>query len=254
MNGRRAVTVAMLGMLSVPGTALAQTLSAEPDAPPGITITGIGFARLAAPGAAQPTAVGRAVRDARRRAAAIAAEARVQPGQVTEVELQDTFQQFGGPRPALFAAAAATVTFSIVDGAGGSDEAREVSAYGSASAPVEPRNPRGNRSIRRAVLAARLAVTPRAAAAALRNARIAAGAAGLEPGGIVSISEQREPYFYEVALGSFGPARFCGIIRRSIFRRDPDTGRSRLVRRVRRRRCNFPRPYALRLEATYEAR
>jgi hypothetical protein len=68
------------------------------------------------------------------------------------------------------------------------------------------------------------------------------------------MSEERQPYFYEPVLGFFAPGRFCGIVRRAVRRRDPDTGRSRVVRRVRSRRCFIPRPYTLRLEATYEAR
>lgn len=121
-------------------------------------------------------------------------------------------------------------------------------------APVKPRNRRDNRSIGQALSAARLAVTPEAATTARGQVETAARSAGLTLGAIVSISEQRQPYPYDAALGSFGPGRFCGIVRRAVFRRDPDTGRSRVVRRVRRRRCQFPRTFSLRLEATYEVR
>jgi hypothetical protein len=152
-------------------------------------------------------------------------------------------------------AAAATVTFSIVGGAQGSEDARKVKAYGAGSVPVEPKNPRSNRSIRQALFAARLAVIPEAAGAARQNVETAARSADLTLGGIVSIADQSEaPYFYDVALGSFGPGEFCRVERRPIFRRDRGTGRRRVVRRVRRRRCFFPRTLRLRVEATYEAR
>jgi uncharacterized protein DUF541 len=219
--------------------------------------------------AAQPIAATHAVADARKRAQAIAEAAGVQLGEVDQVELQDTFQQFRQSqshcrrsrrtrrlrcRVPPLAAAAARVTFSIVDGAQGAEDAREVQAYGAASVPVEPKNPRSNRSIRQALFAARLAVIPEAAAAAHENVETAARAAGLELGGTVSFSEQGEPYFYDVALGSFAPGQYCRVVRTAIRRRDPQTGRRRVVRRVRRRRCFFPRTLRLRLEATYEAR
>lgn len=272
--------VAAVGLLAVPGTALGKFLPFGEDYGPGVTVTGAGFARVAAPGrpsersieraveAAQPTAVARAVRDARRRAAAIAAAAGVQLGELARVELEDTFQRFGQPaercrrarrgglprcRVPAFTVSAATVTFGIVGGAD-SEGTRTVAAYGVASALVEPENPRGDRSIGRALLAARLTVTPAAARSARRNVETAARSAGLGLGRLVSISEQREPYFYDPALGSFGPGQFCGLVRRAIVRRDPITGERRVVRRVRRRRCYFPRTFSLRLEATYEAR
>lgn len=91
-------------------------------------------------------------------------------------------------------------------------------------------------------------------APALPGARLYRGRLAVGP--IISLSEQRQPYpyFYDAALGSFGPGQFCGVVRRPIFRRDPETGRPRLVRRVRNRACRFPRTLDLRLEATYEAR
>jgi uncharacterized protein YggE len=279
-RGRR-IAVTALGLLLVPGAALAQFAPVEEEAGPGITITGAGFAHVAAPSrlsdlsiqdaidAAQPIAVTHAVGDARERAEAIARAAGARLGPVDQVELQDAFPQFRQSqshcrrsrrtrrlrcRVPPLTAAAATVTFSIAGGAQGSEDARKVKAYGAASIPVEPKNPRGNASIRRAFLAARLAVIPEATAAARRNVETAARSAGLTLGGIVSISEQAEPYFYDAALGSFGPGQYCRVIRLPITRRDPQTGRRRVVRRVRRRRCFFPRTLRLRFEATYEAR
>jgi hypothetical protein len=176
-SGRRlAVAVTALGLLAMPGAAHAQFLPVEEEAPPGITISGTGLARMSGPSrlsddsiqraidAAQPRAATRAMRDARRRSAAIADAAGVALGQVTKLELQDEFLQFGQSRrhcraprrnepprcrvPA-FTAAVATVTSSIVGGPQDSEDRVEVEVDGSASAPVEPDNPRNNRSIRR---------------------------------------------------------------------------------------------------------
>jgi hypothetical protein len=58
-------------------------------------------------------------------------------------------------------------------------------------------------------------------------------------GSLFSIAEIRRPYEDPVA-GSFGPGRFCGTIRRPVFRRDPTTGRRTIVRRITERRCFFP--------------
>jgi hypothetical protein len=234
------------------------------DPLPGITITGVGLARP------EGDAVSRAVRDARRRASSIAEAVGVQLGDADQVELRQ-ISQFGEPRPCRqggggesnrcgdgLEAAAATVTFAIVGGSDGTAAERRILAPGVASAAVEPTDPLRNQPIKRALLAARRTVTPVAAAVARRNARTAALSAGLQLGPIISIAEAPPLYygsiFYDAALGSFGPGRFCGFVKRPIIRRDPETGVPRVVRRVRQRRCVIPRPYTLRLEATYEAR
>ncbi|HET7574914.1 MAG TPA: hypothetical protein VFJ99_07345, partial [Solirubrobacterales bacterium] len=89
-------------------------------------------------------------------------------------------------------------------------------------------------------------------------ARLAARAAGLGLAALVSVSEAQPafyygPTFYETALGTFGPGRFCGIVRRPVLRRDPDTGAVRVVRRVPRRSCYSPASYGLRFAVSYEA-
>jgi uncharacterized protein YggE len=274
------VTVAALVVLAAPATASAQFFPIAEEAGPGITISGTGLAHVEAPSrltelsiqraveSANTTASRRAMRDARRRAQGMAEAAGVELGAVTEVGLDDAFPQFGPPRTHCrrprdgsrqrcrvppFTASKATVTFSIAGGAEGSDGVT-VEAYGSAAIPVEPPDRHSNRSITQAVLEARRAAIPAAAAAARRNAGTAARSAGLELGGIVSLAEEQPFYPYDVTLGTFGPGRFCGVVRRPIVRRDPDTGRFRVVGRTRRRRCNVPRTVTLRLEAVYEAR
>jgi hypothetical protein len=272
------VGVIAVALLLVPAAAGAGGLPAVGGtaAPPGITISGLGFARLAPAqssrgqalqrpiDAAHPSAVTRAVRDARRRAAVIARTLGVQVGQIEQVDLQE-LSQFGEPRRCPrcrvsgLTAAAATVTFAIAAGPIGSAGSGAVHASGAAAVAVEPSERQRNQPIRRALLAARRAVTPEAAATARRNARNAARSAGLTLGGIVSISEAPPLYyyggsFYDAALGAFGPGRFCGFVNRPIIRRDPQTGVSRVVRRVRQRRCIVPSTYSLHLEIEYEAR
>jgi uncharacterized protein YggE len=275
------VAVVALVLLAAPARASAQFFPIAEEAGPGITISGTGLARVEAPARLSEVSIQRAVdsaatsasrgavRDARRRAEGMAGAAGVELGALTEVALDDAFPQFGPPRNhcrpprggsrqrcrvPVFAASQATLTFSIVGGSESSEAGVTVEAYGSASIPVKPRDRRNNRSIRQAVLEARRAALPAAAAAARRNVGTAARSAGLELGRIVSLSEEQPFYPYDVSLGSFGPGRFCGVVRRPVFRRDPDTGRFRVVGRTRRRRCNVPRAVTLRLETVYEAR
>jgi hypothetical protein len=265
-RGLTAGAAIVVGLLLLPGASQAKFPSGDEgsDPLPGITITGVGLARP------EGDAVSHAVRDARRRARAIARAIDVQLGDADQVELRQ-ISQFGEPRPCRqggteessrcrvpVLAAAATVTFAVIGGADGTASGRRVVAPGVASAAVKPTDPLRNQPIKRALLAARRTVTPVAAAVARRNARTAARSAGLSLGPIVSITETPPIYygsiFYDAALGSFGPGQFCGFVNRPIVRRDPETGIPRVVRRVRQRRCVIPRPYTLSLEATYEAR
>lgn len=265
--GRMVCGVGLLVILSllVPVGAAAKfpAESGGADTPPGVTVTGLGFAR------ADSEAARHAVADARRRAETVAGALDVEIAGVEEVELPE-LTQFGLPlscrghrqrlpgcRPHRFTAAAATVTFAIGGGSSGEGTVRSVYANGTATAPVEPRNRSRSRSIKRAALAVRRALAPEAATLARRNARTAADAARLSLGAIVSVVEAAPyyygPVFYDSALGSFGPGRFCGIVNRPVVRRNPDTGVPRVVRRVPRRRCFVPSPYSVHLEIRYEA-
>jgi hypothetical protein len=231
-----------------------------PEADPGITVTGFGFAarRGARTEPADAAAVARAVGDARRRAGAIARALGIGAGIVEEVELREA-GQFGERSPARIAVAVATVNFAIAAGAATAEGARRVGAFGAAAERVRPRDEERSRAIKRALLAARRAVLPAAAVAAARNARVAAEESGLALGGIVSVAEAPASpygyggYFYDAALGGFGPGRFCGYYRRPIVREDPATGVERVVRRVWKRRCPFPVRYGARIEIAYAA-
>lgn len=265
-------------LTSVPASALAKGPLREPDEGPdprGLTLSGSGVARVKAPtrrseqtieqaiAAARPQALSRALEQARVRARALAAGAGLTLGDVravTEREAEDE-SGFGelsrhcdgrGRRcrvPAL-TVATLTVTFATAETSTAAPAGRAIVASGSASAPVRPRNRRRDDSIRQALFTARLAAAPGALAAARRDAEETARAAGIELGPLGSIAEVRRP-FEDFAFGSFGPGRFCGTTVRPVFRRDPATGRRRVVRRVRQRRCFYPREAAVVLRVTF---
>lgn len=275
-----AAVVALLLSISAAAPAKAEVGGEDAEAKPGITVTGIGLARLGpvadagsearkrATNVARSTAVARAIGDGRRRAKAIAGALGVDVGRTIGAELQRTGRpsstkgcsvRGGQKRPRCLTMAAVTVTVEIVGGGDGSAEG-EVSALGTASVEVEPGDPERNRSIKRAAVAARHAATVEAAAAGRRNARTLAEAAGLTLGAVVSVSEAApvgilafiDPSAYDTSFGTVGPGQFCGYVRRPIVRRDPETGRPHPVRWVRKRKCRVPREYEAFFEVRYE--
>jgi Protein of unknown function (DUF541) len=255
---RRLALAAVVVAAFFPGEALAQFAGPLPfqvpseDYGPGITVTGAGFAPLGQ----RERATARAVGDARRRAEAIAAALDVAVGDVRTVEVTAPFEprpecrRPESPRCSPLDAVSAEATFSIAGGPTSDEDARELTGIGVGQAAVEPAR-RTSPSIRRALRAGRLAATPAAAEAAAANARAAATAIGVPVGPLFSVVESASFYGYDPVLGTFGAGRFCGIVTRGIYRPDPETGRVRLVRRVRKRRCFNPRSATVRLEVTY---
>jgi hypothetical protein len=142
----------------------------------------------------------------------------------------------------------AVVTFAIAGGPASDDGAREVEGTGTAFSRLALEH-KTSPAVRKVFRATRLAVTPDAATAARANAEAGAAASGIALGPLFSVVEAAG-YGYDPSLGAFGPGQFCAIVRRSIGRRDPDTGSFRIIRRVRVRRCYKPSA-AVRLEATY---
>jgi hypothetical protein len=274
---RLGVPALLLVALSLPASAHAQGVPFGPflpqeEYPPGVTVSGGGLARVEAPkrlsdesidlalDAARPVAVGRAVRDARRRAASIARSEGIAIGAVRKAELRQLFFERGhhcrSARPTrcevpAFVGASATVTFEIVGGAEPDDDARTIDAYGSVFVPVEPSEPAQERSIRRALLSARDTATPAAAAKARSQVDAAASAAGSSVGTVVSIAEQAS-YYPDASLGTFGARRYCRVVRhRRFLGIDRETGRPRIKRGPPTRRCFFPRRLSVSIEATY---
>lgn len=125
-------------------------------------------------------------------------------------------------------------------------EATTVTAVGAASIPVRrPANP-SDATIGAAVRAAQEKVGPAAIADARKEAERLASALGLTLGALQSVAEQPSPYgpfFAGIGVaGSFGAGRYCGTIRRRIFRRAAN-GRPVPTRRiVSRHVCRTP-PY-----------
>ncbi len=268
----RLVLASMLAALLVllfPATAGAQSFSGSDsdELPAGITVTGIGFAPTKA------VAADHAVRDARQRAASIAAVLRVELGGVEGIYMPELPQfarssQRCGRRESrptgCRKAAAAMVTFGVVGGATAADIVREVGSSGAASVPVEPRDRTSDRWIKRAIVTARRAATEEAVATAFLNAKAAADAAELRLGPLVSVAETpltsyfpappfSVPAFQDPLLGAWGPGVFCRVTRQPVVRLDPETGRPKVVRRGPRRRCAVPRTYEMRLEIRYSA-
>jgi hypothetical protein len=258
-----AVLVISLTLLA-PCAAGAADGSADAALPaPGLDIRGIGIAP------ARDEAIGRAVRDARHRAAMVAHTLSLVVGEVETVELP-VVAQFGTvpppcgrtakrPPKCSDAAAAAQVRFGL----GASAETnREVIVHGLASVEVEPRDDKSNRSIRTAVLAARTAATREAAADALRSGRATAASAGLQLGTAVSVVEsESDPEFlpaffsglHDYALGFWAPGQFCKSVWRRTVHRDPRTGQLRIGSLVHRHRCSFPSHYTVELEVRFAA-
>lgn len=262
---RGALLIALVA-LSLPAAAGARSATSETaDAPAGITVTGIGFAGTEASAADQ------AIRDARDRAAMVAATFGVEVGTIQSVEMPELtqFTRFSqkceratGRRASLCRrkAAAAIVTFGIQGGVTGDAETmRTVSADSTASAAVERGDRPSDKGVKRAIATAREEALESAVAAARQNAQTAAAAAGLKLGPIVSVFEAAPPRsllpfldlgFRDPLLGFFGPGTYCGISSRPILRRDPKTGKHKIVR-VKRRRCVVPSTYETRVEVRY---
>ena len=278
----RALPVLLCTVLlaALPAAAAAKGPPREPDDGPdprGLTLSGTGIADVRVSGrptqaaieravaAARPAAIGRAVRRARARAASLAAAARLTVGRAVAVTVRDQGVEQGfigrerycarsrrgatrlrcsAPR---MTAVTVSVTFATAQTSAAVATGRALVVPGIATVPVLPEDRRSSPSILRAQAAAQDAAAPAALAAAVRTARITAAAAGLPAGTLIAIAEVRRP-FEDFSAGSFGTGRFCGVVRRATGRRDPATGRRRMVRR---RGCFFPRELSVGLRLTY---
>jgi hypothetical protein len=261
---RGAILIALLA-LPFPVSAGAQSTTPEAaDAPAGITVTGIGF------GGTEASAADQAIRDATDRAATVAATLGVDVGTIESVEMPELtqFTRFAkscerGDRKASLCrrkAAAAIVRFGIRGGTTGDVGAiRTVTAAETVSVSVEQRDRPSDKWIKRAIATAREEAMKSATVAARQNARTAATAAGLKLGTVVSVVETSPiqtllPFldlgFRDPLLGFFGPGIYCGTATRPALRRDPETGKRRIVR-VKRRRCVVPSDYETQMEVRY---
>jgi hypothetical protein len=270
-------------LAALPAAAAAKGPPREPDDGPdprGLALSGTGTADVRVSGrptqatieravaTARPAAIGRAVRRARARAVSLAAAAGLTLGPAVVVTVRDRGieQGFIGrerycSRPRRGArrlrcsaprmtAATVSLTFATAQTSAARTTGRALMVPAVATVPVLPEDRRSSPSILRALVAAQDAATPAALVAGRRSARTVAAAAGIPAGALVAIAEVRRP-FDDFYAGSFSTGRFCGILRLPVVRRDPGTGRRRIVRRMRRRSCSFPRELSVGLRLTY---
>jgi hypothetical protein len=130
---------------------------------------------------------------------------------------------------------------------------RTLEATGVASVKVKAPSDRTHEApIRAAVEAAEAKALPRALAEARSKAADLARLSGLTIGAIVSISDTASspygPFFY----GTFGPDRFCGTIRTSVFKRGKDGKRHRVGTRTR-HTCRVPPTVTSTVSVTFAA-
>jgi Protein of unknown function (DUF541) len=130
---------------------------------------------------------------------------------------------------------------------------RTVGATGVASVKVKAPSDRTHEApIRAAVEAAEEKALPRAVAEARSKAAELARLSGLTLGAIVSISDTTSsaygPFFY----GTFGPDRFCGTVRTSVFKRGKDGKRHRVGTRTR-HTCRVPPTVTSTVSVTFSA-
>jgi hypothetical protein len=132
---------------------------------------------------------------------------------------------------------------------------KSVQVAGVGEADVTPENRRNNASIQRAVDEAEAAALPRAFEAARLRAADLARLSGLTLGGIIAVSDVPAspygPFGFGPFEGTFGPGRWCGTIRRPVFRRVD--GRRRRVGTRTRRVCHFPPEVYVSVTVTYAA-
>lgn len=134
------------------------------------------------------------------------------------------------------------------------DQSKSVTATGTGLVTVVPKNRHSNSSIAAAVDAARRAGIAGAMRQAHEYALEYAAAAGLTLAAVVSVSDAQPNgpgYFGPGFFGPFGPNRFCGTLRRPVFK---GAGRARKVTGFKRvHRCFVPGPVATTLTVTYTA-
>jgi uncharacterized protein YggE len=136
--------------------------------------------------------------------------------------------------------------------------AKSVTTIGAATVSVKPDNRKSNASIKAAVEAADSSARPKAIVAARERAAELAQAAGLALGAITSISDAPTvPYYGPFGApyglqGTFGPGKFCGIVR-PVHRVRGSDGKTRIVRGKARRTCRVPANVTVSVTVTFAA-
>jgi hypothetical protein len=161
------------------------------------------------------------------------------------------------PRSLALAPTLAALILAVPAVAGA--QAQSVTATGSAEVKVVPTDRHSNASIASAVAAAEQKAVPGAMSAARAKALLYAQNAGLTLGSVLSVSDASSnggpfligPFGGGGDVGPFGPGKYCGTVRRPVFKR---VGKRVKVIRVKRAHiCQVP-PYASStLTVTYSA-
>lgn len=127
-----------------------------------------------------------------------------------------------------------------------------VVAHGQSSRSVVVPARRTNRSIQRAVVAARLGAYPAAVADAAETARSLAAATGLKLGEAVGVAQDVNPLgWYDESSGRFGPGKWCGTSTFFSYVKAKDGSTKRILHR--RRGCRPPPRVGVRLTVTFAA-
>jgi hypothetical protein len=130
---------------------------------------------------------------------------------------------------------------------------RTVGATGVASVKVKAPSDRTHEApIRAAVEAAEKKALPRAVAEARSKAVDLARLSGLTLGAVISVSDTSSSVYGPFFYGTFGPGRFCGTIRTSVFRRGEDGKRHRVGTRTR-HTCRVPPTVTSTVTVTFAA-
>jgi hypothetical protein len=154
----------------------------------------------------------------------------------------------------LVVALVAAVTLGVAAPAA---SAETVTANGFSLVKVSPADSKDNASIVAALEAAHSTGVPLAMANAREEAQGLASASGLTLGALQSVDSSNDAGGYygpggpSYEIGPFGPHKFCGTITRRV--RGHDSQGRRITRRVRQRRCIFPRQLATSLKVTFSA-
>src|SRR4051812_10553091 len=142
------------------------------------------------------------------------------------------------------ACAAAMLCLAVAPAAARAQD-RTIVAGGTGQVTVTPNDRKSNDSIAAAVKKAYDAALPKAVADAREEAGELATAAGVTLGPLVTVSNVPAQPFYGgffgggPQLGTFGPGKFCGTVRRAIVR-TTKSGRRRVVGTRSRHTCRVP--------------
>lgn len=168
----------------------------------------------------------------------------------------DTCRQFSRTRMTMAATAGVTAVAVFAGPAAAQQPAavHSISVVGSARVKPTPVDRTSNASIRKAVADARAAATPRALADGRGRAANLARISGLPLGPLISIAETPpSPFGFPGQFGedgTFGPGRYCGLVRTFKVKVDAQ-GRRRRVAGPRHRTCRVPSDVAASLTMVF---